>query len=280
MPIGTVITDKWRSLSGLDDNQVLRRIPDWRAYRTKLDERMILDYTLFSLGMLIMVSAMPSPQAPKSSAAIKIVQSDDAVIFKAKPCFILGPGKFPFTPNAEVTCITEGTRMIPPIPELTYKGINYSAVHYRGDIITTPIMSAFRLFVIDNRNRVPEQITFLTNSRELYIAMDIAIRSLGNQLPRGNGHLRTCRSIVKVLDFQIARLQGTAPVIAKALGEVLKYCANCSVKEKFDMIMLAAESGISVDIFLDDLDRVGCLTKSQCEEEKKKINNGKELATH
>ncbi|KAA1068012.1 hypothetical protein PGT21_024872 [Puccinia graminis f. sp. tritici] len=78
-------------------------------------------------------------------------------------------------------------------------------------------MSAFQIFAIDNTKRVPEQIAFLTNSRELYISMDIAIRSLGNQLPYSGGHVRNSRAISKVLDFQIARLEAKIPAIEKAL---------------------------------------------------------------
>jgi hypothetical protein len=50
---------------------------------------------------------------------------------------------------------------------------------------------------------------------------------------------------------------------------VLKYCANCSVKERFDIIIRAAISGIVVERFLDELDKIGCLTKEQCDKEQK-----------
>ncbi|PLW18632.1 hypothetical protein PCANC_13317 [Puccinia coronata f. sp. avenae] len=213
---------------------------------------------------------MPFPEeASNPDVGIKLVENNDEVIFAEKPCFVLGPGQYPFTPNPNVTCKEDGTRMIPPIPELSFKGIDYSAIHYRADLYTTPVMSAFQIFTIDSRTKVPEQIEFLTNSRELYISMDIAIRSLGNQLPQASYHLRTCRSIVKVLDFQIARLQGRVAKIEDALNQVLKYCANCSVKERFDIIIRAAISGIVVERFLDELDKIRCLTKEQCDKEQK-----------
>ncbi|KAA1112100.1 hypothetical protein PGT21_022825 [Puccinia graminis f. sp. tritici] len=235
---------------------------------------MILHYDILYLCTLTIVLAIPSP-APHPFPKIEVAESDEIAIFNAKPCFILGPGRVPFKPNPEVTCIEDGIRMIPPIPELSYKGINYSAIHYRPNLITTPVMSAFQIFAIDNTKRVPEQIAFLTNSRELYISMDIAIRSLGNQLPYSGGHVRNSRAISKVLDFQIARLEAKIPAIEKALENMLNYCANCSVKERFDIIMRAGESGIIVDRFLDNLDKIGCLTKDQCEEEKKKLNTVK-----
>ncbi|WAQ93156.1 hypothetical protein PtA15_18A214 [Puccinia triticina] len=238
---------------------------------------MILHYTTLSLSLFTIVFAIPSP-APNPTPSIQVAESDDLSIFNAKPCFILGSGKVPFKPNLEVACMDDGIRMIPPIPELSYKGIKYSAVHYRPNIVTTPVMSAFEIFTIDSQKRVPEQITFLTNARELYIAMDIAIRSLGNTLPHAGGHTRNCRAVVKVLDFQIARLEARIPAIEKALETMLKYCANCSVKERFDIIMLASQSGIIVDRFLDGLDKIGCLTKAQCDEEKKQLQSVKKPA--
>ncbi|KNZ50731.1 hypothetical protein VP01_426g5 [Puccinia sorghi] len=242
--------------------------------------------------------APPSPQPPqpheepqKRETGLKLAQSDEDSVFNPKPCFIMGNFlQILFSPNFLhflylfdslldfLTCIKAGIRVIPPIPELTFKGINYSDIHYRPNIVTTPVMSAFEIFTINSRNKVPEQIEFLFNSRELYISMEVAIRSLGNQLPRAADHVRDHRMVAKVLDFQLARLEGRIAEIEKALGEMLRFCANCSVKEKFDIIMRAAESGIIVDRFLDDLDRVGCLTKEQCDEEKKKAEDERKAA--
>jgi hypothetical protein len=84
-------------------------------------------------------------------------------------------------------------------------------------------MSAFQIFTIDSRTKVPEQIEFLTNSRELYISMDIAIRSLGNQLPQASYHLRTCRSFVHNFFSRIIPYRSYVLIFASGLPMLPDY---------------------------------------------------------
>lgn len=140
-------------------------------------------------------------------------------------------------------------------------------------------MSTFQIFAIDPRKKVPEQLIYLNNCRELYASTMMAVRSLGPELPFGSEHLLHLKSAIAAIDFQVARLEGKTTEITKTLSRALSNCPNCSVKDRYSIIMLAAESGIKVDTFLDDLDKVGCLTPAQCEKESKIFPNAKILAS-
>ncbi|KAI8443348.1 hypothetical protein BY996DRAFT_8269052 [Phakopsora pachyrhizi] len=90
--------------------------------------------------------------------------------------------------------------------------------------------------------------------------MNAAIRSL----PGTRDELDRIKPAQSFLDFQFERLKGDKPEIQKSLDGALKNCINCRSKDRHQIIMLAAESGIKVDKYLKDLDSVECTTKEQC----------------
>ncbi|MBW0492031.1 hypothetical protein O181_031746 [Austropuccinia psidii MF-1] len=193
---------------------------------------------------------------------------DGSAMFDDKPCYLLGTKKLPrhSKPNTNVKCLPQGKQALPPIPELILEGIKYSDIHYRNTPFTNPVMASLQLFEIDLSKKVPEQLIYLRNCEELYKAMNLGIRSLGNQL--AHDELAQIKSAQAALHFQITRLVGNKTEIEKALKNLLASCVGCLTKNRHDIVLLAEKSGIDVQHYLDDLEKV-CTPKSPCTEDKK-----------
>ncbi|PLW18633.1 hypothetical protein PCANC_13316 [Puccinia coronata f. sp. avenae] len=84
--------------------------------------------------------------------------------------------------------------------------------------------------------------------------------------------IRELEIVIAFLNLQVHRFESEAPEIELALANVLKRCPQCSVKDSYNMIALASQSGVNPDKFLEGLPGLNCKSQQECTE---LINKGR-----
>ncbi|OAV96762.1 hypothetical protein PTTG_04385 [Puccinia triticina 1-1 BBBD Race 1] len=95
-----------------------------------------------------------------------------------KACFLVDPLKLPkqLRANPNIACIQDGSKSIPPIPDLFFEGIKYSSIDFTKDRQNSPSGFAFKRFKA-SRADGPDKLAFLKTSRQLYDSVWMGLRS-------------------------------------------------------------------------------------------------------
>ncbi|KAA1098738.1 hypothetical protein PGTUg99_004625 [Puccinia graminis f. sp. tritici] len=180
-----------------------------------------------------------------------------------KGCFIVDPLKLPpqLKTNPNIVCTQDGSMSIPPIPDLFFEGIKYSSIDFARDTQNSPAGFALKRFKASKTDG-PEKLAFLKTSQQLYDSVWMGLRS--DDLKKHNRPIRELETVRGFLNLQIHRLESDPPAIEAALANALKKCFQCGVKDSYNMIALASQSGVNTDKFLQDLPGLRCKSEQEC----------------
>ncbi|KAH9447462.1 hypothetical protein Pst134EA_029498 [Puccinia striiformis f. sp. tritici] len=188
---------------------------------------------------------------------------DDTKTPDKKACFIVDPAKLSknLRANPNINCIQDGSMSLAPIPDLLFRGIKYSTIDYSKDRQSSPAGFAFKVFNASAADG-PERLEFLKTSLQLYDSVWMGLRSVDFKK-----HTRAIRELETVSAFiilQISRMGSKVPDIEGGLAFALKKCFQCDVKDSYNMIALASQSGVNPDKFLENLPGIRCKTGEAC----------------
>ncbi|KAI7936584.1 hypothetical protein MJO28_015483 [Puccinia striiformis f. sp. tritici] len=202
---------------------------------------------------------------------------DDTKTPDKKACFIVDPAKLSknLRANPNINCIQDGSMSLAPIPDLLFRGIKYSTIDYSKDRQSSPAGFAFKVFNASAADG-PERLEFLKTSLQLYDSVWMGLRSVDFKK-----HTRAIRELETRMGSKVPDIEGGLAFIFSsihilfghfhscAIGirasiQALKKCFQCDVKDSYNMIALASQSGVNPDKFLENLPGIRCKTGEAC----------------
>ncbi|KAG0152415.1 hypothetical protein CROQUDRAFT_102921 [Cronartium quercuum f. sp. fusiforme G11] len=209
---------------------------------------------------LALFPCVPTPdQGNPASSPPQIAGSDTL----GKPCFVVGNFPIPQSAktNPNVQCVPDGRQTFPPIPELLLNGTNYSSIDYQSEKNMSAVYFAFRKLSPKGHTR-EEGLEYLATYISLYESMQLALRSIGPRAPKNA--IATAKGVLAFLSMNVALLKLDVPQVKVRLQSTLKLCVDCSVQEKYNLIIFAAGSGFDPESVLRELEGSGCQSSQQC----------------
>ncbi|KAH9810413.1 hypothetical protein DFH28DRAFT_1085670 [Melampsora americana] len=202
-----------------------------------------------------------------------------------KPCYIAGNYSIPKSSrlNHDIQCV-DGPQGFPPIPDLKYQGTTYSSIDYHQsekNWVSVP----FALRTLSPSKNLPKDTALdkLSIYMTLYEAMLVALRSIGPRAPKGA--ISQMKALQEFLLLDVAVVKQDIPLVKTKLTSVLRNCPNCSVKDKYEIIMFASSAGIDPEKFFLELEGSGCRSRAKCadlqkaETERRKSKNSAVMST-
>ncbi|EGG10806.1 uncharacterized protein MELLADRAFT_103037 [Melampsora larici-populina 98AG31] len=190
-----------------------------------------------------------------------------------KPCYVAGNYSIPQSSrlNPDIECV-EGPQAFPPIPDLKYQGTTYSSIDYhQSDKSWVPV--PFALQNLSPSKNLPKDTALdkLSIYMTLYGSMIVGLRSIGPRAPKGA--ISQMKALIEFLSLNVAVVQQDIPRVKTQLASVLSKCPNCSVKDKYDVIMFASSTGIDPEKFFLELEGSGCNSRAKCADLQKAESN-------